>query len=90
MPQFSPKEFEELVETAKSAATVSFAVTIWQLLMFFSLRKALVSMFTLINVTQLIVTMLSWQVNLDATLRIVLYKLRSVVLGEFFDDLEIG
>ena len=47
-------------------------------------------MFTLINVTQLIVTMLSWQVNLDATLRIVLYKLRSVVLGEFFDDLEIG
>ena len=34
--------------------------------------------------------MITWQVTLDATVRIVLWQLRRIVLGEFIDDLELG
>ena len=83
-------DFELLVETAESAAKVGLAVTIWQLLMFFSLKKALTSMFSLINSLQFVVTMLLWQITLQATVRVVLHQLKKVVLGEFVDDLDIG
>ena len=34
--------------------------------------------------------MITWQVTLGATVRIVLWQLRRIVLGEFIDDLELG
>ena len=47
-------------------------------------------MYSLINALQFVVTMVIWKISFGNTLRIILFQLRKVVLGEFFDDMDIG
>ena len=60
VPQMSKEDYELLLETAETAANVGVAVSIWQVLLFFSLGKAMKSMWVLVNVLQFVVYISLW------------------------------
>ena len=48
-PQMTADELTLLIETAETAAKVGVAISFWQVVLFFSLGKALKSMWSLLN-----------------------------------------
>ena len=89
-PQMSTSDFEALVEAAEVAAKVGVALSFWQIVLFFSLGKALKSMWSLINACQFIIYISLWQIKLSDKVRLMLNQLRRIVFGEFLDDLDIA
>lgn len=66
------------------------AASIWEIVILFSLNKALFSMWILIHVLQFYVYMSMWMSQYPAETRFLLMELRKIALGEFMDDLEIS
>ena len=64
-PQMSESEFQQLIEAAQTAAKVGVTVSFWQIVLFFSLGKALKSMWSLLNAAQFLIYMSLWQVKVD-------------------------
>lgn len=88
--QFTQSEFEEILEAAETAAQISVAVTIWEIIIIMAFKKVLFSMWILILTLQFFVYMATWQVRYPGTLHFLLYELKRIALGEFMDDLDIG
>ena len=59
-PQYTLKEWEELVEIAETAASVGVAISIWEIIICFSLQKALTSMWVMVNTMQFFALMSIW------------------------------
>ena len=88
--QYTQSEFEEILEAAETAAQISVAVTIWEIIIIMAFKKVLFSMWILILTLQFFVYMATWQVRYPGTLHFILYELKRIALGEFMDDLDIG
>ena len=58
--------------------------------MLFIVSKSINKMWILINALQFLVYISIWMITLPNELRISLNTVKSIVLGEFIDDLEIG
>ena len=74
----------------KVVAGVGGAIAIWQIIMLFSLGKALKSMWILIDALQFLVYISMWTIAYPTLVRITLSELRSAALGEFFDGIDFG
>ena len=83
------QDYEALMAMAGNAAVIGVGLSIWQIIMCFFLRKAISSMWILINTVQFIVYMSLWQINYEPVLRVFFRELKRIVLAEFFDDLAI-
>ena len=75
---------------AKTAATVGAIASVWEIVGCFFLGKAIHAMWGLVNTMQFLVYISRWQVALSPRPRITLKELRRVILGEFFDDLDLS
>ena len=81
-----------MMEMAEKAAAIGAGVTIWQILMFLSIYKAIGTMWILFTTAQFIVYMskfwtIQWHSNIAKSF---FQSLKRLVLGEFFDDLQLG
>ena len=76
-----------LIEAAETAAKVGVAISFWQVILFFSLGKALKSMWSLLNAMQFIIYISLWNIKVEGDLRIVLKELKRIAFGEFIDDI---
>ena len=72
--QFTQSEFEEILEAAETAAQISVAVTIWEIIIIMAFKKVLFSMWILILTLQFFVYMATWQVRYPGTLHFLLYE----------------
>ena len=66
------------------------AVSFWQIVLFFSLGKALKSMWSLLYAVQFIIYMSLWQIKVTELLRLTFKELKRIAFGEFIDDLGIA
>lgn len=80
----------ELEETADQVAFIAYVYTILEMLLLFFLQKAIFSLWNLIMTMQFLTFIAVWQIRYPPMTRFILFKLRVITLGEFFDDLEIG
>ena len=81
---------QKLYLMVKAAATVGGITSIWEIVACFFLGKAIHAMWGLVNTMQFLILISKWQVPLSPRPRITLKELRRVILGEFFDDLDLG
>ena len=68
----------------------TYVYTILEIIGLFTLQKALFSLWTLILTLQFLTYIAAWQIRYPPMMRMILYKLRVITLGEFLDDLQIG
>eukprot|EP00353_Schmidingerella_taraikaensis_P012373 CAMPEP_0185571574 /NCGR_PEP_ID=MMETSP0434-20130131/3613_1 /TAXON_ID=626734 ORGANISM="Favella taraikaensis, Strain Fe Narragansett Bay" /NCGR_SAMPLE_ID=MMETSP0434 /ASSEMBLY_ACC=CAM_ASM_000379 /LENGTH=362 /DNA_ID=CAMNT_0028187075 /DNA_START=218 /DNA_END=1303 /DNA_ORIENTATION=+ len=78
------------MELAASIATTSLTVTCVEFAILLAFNKVLTSMWIFILTLQFLLYIAIWKINLPEITRIVLFELRKVALGEFFDNIPIG
>ena len=89
-PQTTVKAFEALQELAADAAKIGIGVSILETIVLFVANKSINKMWILINMLQFLVYISIWMITLPNEMRLLLTTMKSIVLGEFIDDLEIG
>ena len=81
---------KSLKELASKVAIAGVSYSILEIILCFTLRKALNKMWIFICAIQFIVYIGTWSIQYPEELRFLLYELKRVVNGEFFDDLPVG
>ena len=77
-------------ELAGKVAVAGVTYSIIEIILCFTLGKALNKMWILICAIQFIVYIGTWAITYPEELRLILHESKRVVLGEFFDDLPVG
>ena len=89
-PQFTVAEFAKLVEQFETAAKVGVSVTLIEIILIFSAKNIIFSMWTLVLTLQFFVFIAKWQISYPHRVRFILHEFRRMVLGEFLDDFDFG
>ena len=88
--QFTEEQYEDLLEAAKTAATVGSSITFGQLILLLFIGKAINAMWLLILTAQFIVIISKWSINFNDLTRTFFSELQRIVFAEYFDQYETG
>ena len=79
-----------MLSLAAAAVSVGVGLSIGEIIACFAFSRVLSLMWILINALQLIVFLGIWQILYPNFLKVILFELKRVSWGEFFDDIKIG
>ena len=76
-----------MVEVAQRVGVI---LSIWEIVLMFAAGRVLKALWILLHIMQFLCYIGLWQINQPDLIRITLYELKRITLGEYFDDLKPG